>query len=143
MPTLPKPGTTALELPPVALLGHPLALDDAAVKNALERVRRYAAGRFTLEIPGEAGREEYLGRLGAVIDKVHLTELVRDARDVTSPSVRVWQQGGKQGGLTLPVPVTLNREVVVPMLLGAEGRARSTAGRFTARPREARARAKR
>jgi vancomycin resistance protein YoaR len=117
VPTLPKPGSEKPVLPQVSLLGQPLPLDDAAVKNALERVRRYAAGRFTLEIPGEPGREEYLGRLGAVIDKVHLTELVRDARDATSPSVRLWQQGDKQGTLTLPVPVTLNREVVVPMLL--------------------------
>lgn len=117
VPTLPKPGAKAPELPPVVLLGQPLALDDSAVKNALERVRRFAAGRFTLEIPGEPSREEYLGRLGAVIDKVHLTELVRDARDATSPSVRLWQAGNKERAITLPVPLTLNREVVVPLLL--------------------------
>ncbi len=117
VPTLPKPGDEAKELPEVVLLGEKLVLDDGSVKRALERVRRYAAGRFRLEVPGEAAREEYLGKLGAVIDKAHLTELVRDLRDATSPTVRLWRERGKTGGLTLPLPLSLNREVALPALL--------------------------
>ena len=117
VPTLPAPGEGAERLPEISLLGEPIAPGEGAVKRALERVRRYGAGRFRLEISGQPARELYLGTLGAVIDKAHLTDLVRDARDATSPTVRLWRKQGGTARLSLPVPVTLNSELAVPALL--------------------------
>src|SRR5678815_884158 len=42
------------------------------------------------------------------IDKVRLAQLVRDARDPTSPLRRVWKSGGEKGPLVLPVPIVLD-----------------------------------
>jgi vancomycin resistance protein YoaR len=117
VPALPAPGDDALVLPEVTLLGEVLAPGEGGVKRALERVRRYGAGRFRLEVPGQPAREVYLGKLGAVIDKAHLADLVRDARDATSPTVRLWRKGGATARLTLPVPVTLDRALALPALL--------------------------
>jgi hypothetical protein len=86
VPRLPEAGTPPREPLAVSLLGRPLPLDARAGALALERVRTYAAQRFALELPDGKRRELYLGQLGAEIDKVRLSELVRDARDPTSPT---------------------------------------------------------
>lgn len=116
VPLQPAAGTPPREPLEVELLGRPLPLDARAGKLALERVRSYAARRFVLELPGGKRRELYLGQLGAEIDKVRLAELVRDARDPTSPMVRAFRAGGGRGALPLPVPVRLNREQALPAL---------------------------
>src|SRR5262245_14065246 len=64
VPTLPAPGDDAERLPEVTLLGEKLAPGEGAIKRALERVRRYSAGRFRLDISGQPARELYLGTLG-------------------------------------------------------------------------------
>ena len=69
-----------------------------------------------LELPDGKRREIYLGQLGAEIDKVRLAELVRDARDPTSPMVRTFRASGTHAPLPLPVPVTLNRDQALPAL---------------------------
>ena len=79
-------------------------------------MRAYVARRFVLELPDGKRREVYLGELGAEIDKVHLTELVRGARDQSSPVVRAFIEAKRPRALELPVPVTLNREIALPKL---------------------------
>jgi vancomycin resistance protein YoaR len=116
VPRLPAAGTPPPEPLAVELLGRPLPLDARAAAIALERVRAYAARRFVLELPDGQRREVYLGQLGAEIDKVRLADLVRDARDPTSPMVRTYRAGGGHGALPLPVPVGLNREQALPTL---------------------------
>jgi vancomycin resistance protein YoaR len=100
----------------VHLLGRELLLDAKAPAAALERVRGYVARRFVLELGDGKRREVYLGELGAEIDKVHLTELVRGVRDQTSPVVRAYVETKRPSALDLPVPVTLNREIALPRL---------------------------
>jgi vancomycin resistance protein YoaR len=116
VPRLPAAGSQRPEPLAVELLGRPLPLDARAGALALERVRGYTARRFVLELPDGQRRETYLGQLGAEIDKVRLADLVRDARDPTSPMVRTYRTGGGRGALPLPVPVVLNREQALPAL---------------------------
>src|SRR5687768_14479425 len=91
VPRVPAPDEQKLEPLRVELLGQPLALDESATKGALDRVRRYLARRFVIELGDGKRREVYLGQLGAELDKLHLTDLVRDARDVTSPLARTFR----------------------------------------------------
>lgn len=97
-------------LPELTFLGQKLNADDTAAKQALERARRYVAGKVALELPDGSKREFYLGELGAEIDKVRLSNLVRQAKDRTSVLVRGFRAAGQPGALGLPVPVVLNPE---------------------------------
>jgi vancomycin resistance protein YoaR len=116
VPRVPGPGDAKEAPPEVKLLGEPLALGDDAPKLALERVRRHAAGRIKLDLGG-AEREIQLARLGAEIDKVRLSQLVRDARDATSP-LRLSRRRGKiQGPVELPVPIVIATEPGIEILL--------------------------
>jgi vancomycin resistance protein YoaR len=116
VPRQPEAGTPPKDPLHVELLGRALPLDARAGALALERVRSYAARRFALELPGGERRELYLGQLGAEIDKQRLAELVREARDPTSPMVRAYRDGARQRPLRLPVPVRLNRDQALPAL---------------------------
>jgi vancomycin resistance protein YoaR len=116
VPKWPAPNEQAARPLPTHLLGRELSLDARAPATALERVRAYVARRFVLELPDGKRREVYLGELGAEIDKVHLTELVRGARDQSSPTVRAYVETKKPRALDLPVPVRLSREIALPKL---------------------------
>jgi vancomycin resistance protein YoaR len=117
VPRAPRAGDAMPELTGLGLLGQPLERGDSASKQALERVRRYAAGSIALLLSDGKRREYFIGRLGGEIDRVRLAELVRDARDATSPMRRVWHEAGSKGILELPVPIVLNRERAVAELL--------------------------
>jgi len=117
VPRLPEPGSAPPPPLPVALLGRPLVLDARAGATALERVRSFVARRFVLDLGGGERREVYLGQLGAEIDKVRLADLVRDARDPTSLLYRTFRADERATALSLPVPVALNREQALPVLL--------------------------
>jgi vancomycin resistance protein YoaR len=117
VPRSPTPSDDKSPAPEVRLLGSELDLGDDASKAALERVRRYAAGRITLILPGDSRRELGLGRLGAEIDKVRLAQLVRDAKDRTSPLRLAWQTRGAGDPIELPVPIVIPPEGALPTLL--------------------------
>jgi vancomycin resistance protein YoaR len=108
VPVLPSPNDpkdTAVE---VRMLGQPMPLDDRGMRIAMERVRRYAATNIQLQLPDGKSKELALARLGAQIDKLHLTTLVRDARDPMSLMRRAHQRGAKKAPLELPVPIALD-----------------------------------
>jgi len=117
VPRAPTSGDAKPKAPEVRLLGQPLKLDDHAVTRALERVRSYAARSVGLRMPNGKVREYLPGRLGAGIDKLRLTQLVRDARDATSPMRRAWQNSGKKGPLDLPVPIVVDVDQALPEIL--------------------------
>jgi vancomycin resistance protein YoaR len=117
VPGAPLPTDKPPVPPEVSLLGAPLGLGDGAIEQALARVRRYASGAIALEVPDGKEKPVQIGRLGAEIDKVRLAQLVRDARDRTSPLRETWQKRGARGALELPVPVVLNRERAMGQLL--------------------------
>ena len=108
LPRASGPGGSEEPLPELAFLGQRLSADDTAAKQALERARRYVAGKVSLELPDGSKRELYLGEIGAEIDKVRLASLVRQAKDRTSMLIRGFRATGTVGPLTLPVPVSLN-----------------------------------
>jgi vancomycin resistance protein YoaR len=110
LPRAQGPESGAEPLPEIKFLGQRLNTDDTAGRQALERARRYAAGKLALELPDGTKREVYLGELGAEIDKVRLANLVRQAKDRTSMLVRGFRAAGNAGPLGLPVPMSLNRE---------------------------------
>ncbi len=117
LPSLPRPGEAPPAPPEVRFLGAPLALDDRAQAIALERLRRFAGMNLQLVLPGGRTRELSLGRLGAQIDKGHLSSLVRQARDGTSVLRRAFAQSGRPAPLELPVPIVLEpRDATNPLL---------------------------
>ncbi len=117
VPRAPSPRDKRPAAPEVRLLGQPLKLDDHAIESALERVRSYAGRSIGLRMPDGKVREYLPGRLGAGIDKLRLTGLVRDARDPTSPMRRAWQNSGKKGALELPVPMVVDVDRALPAIL--------------------------
>ncbi len=110
LPRASSPGQNEEPLPELSFLGQKLNADDTSAKQALERARRYVAGKLTLELPDGSKREVYLGEIGAEIDKVRLANLVKQAKDRTSMLVRGFRASGQPGPLALPVPVSLNPE---------------------------------
>lgn len=116
VPRAPGPGDAKEPAPSVTLLGEPLALGDDAPKLALDRVRRHAAGQIQLDLGGKV-KEIQLARLGAEIDKVRLAQLVRDARDATSPLRLARRRNKMQGAVELPVPIVLGVDPATETLL--------------------------
>jgi vancomycin resistance protein YoaR len=116
LPRAEGPGGSDEPLPEVAFLGQRLNADDTAAKQALERARRYVAGKVSLELPDGSKRELYLGEIGAEIDKVRLASLVRQAKDRTSMLLRGFRARGLAGPLVLPVPVALNPSQAIAAL---------------------------
>jgi vancomycin resistance protein YoaR len=92
----------------VELLGQRLTVDDAMTEHAAELLRRHVAGSFHVELPDGGSRAMSFGRLGAQIDKLRLSQVIRDVRDPTSPLRRTWRAAGGEGVLALPVPLVLD-----------------------------------
>jgi len=117
VPRAESPDDPKQPLPGLSLLRQQLPQTDSAQKAALERVRRYAASKLLLELPDGKRREIFVGELGGEIDKVRLAALVHDAQDRTSVLLRGYHSQNQAGPITLPVPVTLDRERAEKALL--------------------------
>jgi vancomycin resistance protein YoaR len=117
VPRVPSLDANELEPPETLLLGRKLGLDDAAPARALDWVRQFAARKVTLVLPDDKRHELAMGRLGVQIDRVRLAQLVRDARDATSPLRRSVREVGGSRALTLPVPLALDAEQALTALL--------------------------
>jgi vancomycin resistance protein YoaR len=106
-------------LPQAIVLGKPLELDSKALKRSLERVRAHTSGVFSLRLPEGEPEKVSFGELGVEIDKAHLTQLLKDSVDATSPLSR-WRrrQGlGAETPIELPAPLELDIERALPLLL--------------------------
>src|SRR5450432_3358831 len=117
VPTTSSPDDPKEPLPETTLLRQKLPSDINAQKVALERVRRYAASKLALELPDGKRREIFVGELGGEIDKVRLAALVHDTQDRTSVLLRQYHAERRADAITLPVPVTLDRERAEKALL--------------------------
>jgi vancomycin resistance protein YoaR len=108
LPRFPHPDDRAAPPPTVTLLGQPLPLNETTNQVALGKVRRFAAAPFSLVLPEQRVAELSLGRLGAQINKVRLSALLRDAKDPTSLLRQTHSRRAKAGApLVLPLPIVL------------------------------------
>jgi vancomycin resistance protein YoaR len=117
VPRAPTPADKKEAPPSVTLLGEPLPLGDEAIKQALDRVRRFAAQPVVLEVDGSKTKSLSLARLGAEIDKLRLSQLVRDVKDPTSPLRTSRRESQATGAVELPVPVVLSTDAALGVLL--------------------------
>ena len=116
-PRLPGPGDPEGPKPRVLLLGQELPLNDQAQRVALERVRHFVAQEVELVQPDGSLTPIAPGHLGAQIDKVRLSALVRQARDPTSALRQTWLVGDKARPIDLTIPVVFDRDLLVNYLL--------------------------
>jgi len=117
VPRAPTPADKKEPPPSVTLLGEPLPLGDEAIKLALDRVRSFAAQPVVLEVDKDKTKSLSLARLGAEIDKLRLSQLVRDAKDPTSPLRTSRREAKATGAVELPVPVVLSTDAALGVLL--------------------------
>lgn len=128
LPRAPLPPSQEEPAPPVEYLGAPLPLQEGALEEALRRTRALSERSFTLVLPEGPSEVLPLSSLGATLDTARLTRLIRDARDPTSALRAHWnalargeRKAARPEGLdeshTLPVPLFLESETALPVLL--------------------------
>lgn len=114
----PAPADLAARSPPaLRVAGVAVPPTGDVVANALDLVRRYAAGEITLVLPDGSGRKIRRGSLGAEIDRVRLAEFVREAQRPGSAIQRAHDGAGAEEPLDVPLPVTLDTEIAIARLL--------------------------
>lgn len=114
----PAPETTGPKPPPVLrVAGSPVPPTGDVVANALDLVRRYAAGELTIKLPDGSGRKVRRGLLGAEIDRVRLAEFIREAVKPDSAVQRLHARVKPDEPLDVPLPIMLNAETAIAKLL--------------------------
>jgi vancomycin resistance protein YoaR len=104
-------------MPELRVAGMPVPMQGDPVANALDLVRRYAAGEITLKLPDGTGRKIRRGALGAEIDRVRLAGFVREALREGSPLRRAHDASHPGAPLDVPLPLVLDAEAAVDKLL--------------------------
>lgn len=122
-------GITWLLLPPAAdvpavrpapelrVAGMPVTMQGDPVANALDLVRRYAAGEITIKLPDGTGRKIRRGALGAEIDRVRLAGFVREAIRAESPLRKAHESTPPGTPLDVPLPLILDADAALDKLL--------------------------
>lgn len=103
--------------PELRVAGMPVPLTGDPVANALDLVRRYAAGEITIKLPDGTGRKVRRGSLGAEIDRVRLAGFVREAIRVDSPLRRAHDATPMGTPLDVPLPLILDADAALDKLL--------------------------
>jgi vancomycin resistance protein YoaR len=102
--------------PPLTrLLGRTLPDSEGAIAVAMEELRHFVARPVSLVMPDGHARELYMGRLGVAIDKLRLSQLIRDTRDATS-ALRRNRPAKPAEPLDLPVPLSIATAEALPAL---------------------------
>jgi len=112
----PKP-----KMPELRVAGLPVPIQGDPVANALDLVRRYAAGEITLKLPDGSSRKIRRGALGAEIDRVRLADFVKEALREGSPLRRAHAESHPDKPLDIPLPLVLDAEAAVDKLLALKG----------------------
>lgn len=115
----PAPEAPAPKPPPVLrVAGEPVPTSGDVVANALDLVRRYATGELLIKLPDGSGRTIRRGTLGAEIDRVRLSEFVREAMREDSAVRRTHAKHKKPGDpIDVPLPIRLDSEAATARLL--------------------------
>ncbi|MDI1476830.1 VanW family protein [Polyangium sp. y55x31] len=106
-----------LPTPELRVAGMAVPMQGDPVANALDLVRRYAAGEITIKLPDGTGRKIRRGALGAEIDRVRLAGFVREALREGSPLRRAHDEANPGKPLDVPLPLILDAEAAVDKLL--------------------------
>jgi vancomycin resistance protein YoaR len=118
LPPAPDEADAPRPAPELRVAGMPVPAGGDRVANALDRVRRYAAGEITLTLPGGATRKVRRGALGAEIDRVRLADFVKEADRPASAVRRAHDRATKPGApLDVPLPVALDADLAIAKLL--------------------------
>jgi vancomycin resistance protein YoaR len=118
LPPAPEDDGKPRPAPELRVAGAAVPAQGDRIANALDRVRRYAAGEITITLPNGASRKLRRGAFGAEIDRVRLAEFVKEA-DRPASAVRRAHERGKDPGapLDVPLPVTLDADTAIAKLL--------------------------
>jgi len=110
------------EPPPVLrVAGQAVQLTGDPAANALDLVRRYAHGEITIRFPSGATRKLRRGALGVEIDRVRLSDFVREALRPES-AVRREHNARKPGApLDVPLPIVIDAEAAAAKLFEMKG----------------------
>ncbi len=108
---------TVRPTPELRVAGMPVPMQGDPVANALDLVRRYAAGEITIKLPDGTGRKIRRGALGAEIDRVRLAGFVREALRPESPLRRAHDATHPGAPLDVPLPLILDADAAVDKLL--------------------------
>lgn len=103
--------------PELRVAGMPVTMQGDPVANALDLVRRYAAGEITLKLPDGTGRKIRRGALGAEIDRVRLAGFVREAIRAESPLRKAHESTPPGTPLDVPLPLILDADAALDKLL--------------------------
>jgi len=103
--------------PELRVAGMPVPTQGDPVANALDLVRRYAAGEITIKLPGGTGRKIRRGSLGAEIDRVRLAGFVREAIRADSPLRKAHDTTPVGTPLEVPLPLILDADAALDKLL--------------------------
>lgn len=103
--------------PELRVAGMPVPTQGDPVANALDLVRRYAAGEITIKLPDGTGRKIRRGALGAEIDRVRLAGFVREAIRVDSPLRKAHDATPPGTPLEVPLPLILDADAALDKLL--------------------------
>lgn len=103
--------------PELRVAGMPVPTQGDPVANALDLVRRYAAGEITIKLPDGTGRKIRRGALGAEIDRVRLAGFVREAIRAESPLRKAHDATPPGTPLEVPLPLILDADAALDKLL--------------------------
>src|SRR5262245_61978181 len=103
--------------PPLRVADVVVPTNGDMVANALDLVRRYAAGEITIKLPDGSGRTLKRGALGAEIDRVRLAEFVKQVQQADSAVRRAHDARSPDAPLEVPLPVIVDADVAIGKLL--------------------------
>ncbi|HTJ85491.1 MAG TPA: VanW family protein [Polyangiaceae bacterium] len=125
----PPPPKDEVPTPTLAVAGHPLASDGDAVGNALDLVRRYALSEVKLVLPDVGPRKPgdppapprevavTPADFGLEIDRVRLSEFVREALRPGSALARAHAATAAGTAIDVPLPLKIDGERAVSKLV--------------------------
>lgn len=115
---LPPPPDDGPAPPPVLRVAQvPVPAGGDVVANALDLVRRYATGELRIVLPDGSTRAIRRNDLGVEINRVRLAEFVREALRPESALRRAHQQKDEDAPLDIPIPLLLDSERAISVLL--------------------------
>lgn len=117
LPPAPEPPPAPLPVPELRVAQKPVPTKGDPIANALDLVRRYAAGEIAIKLPNGTERKLKRSALGAEIDRARLGKFVTEAQDPKSALRRAHDAKTPGAPLDVPIPIQLDADVAISRLL--------------------------